>query len=238
MLIRELRKQKKLSQGDIANAFGIKYQAVQKWERGENVIPPHYIPTLANILGVSVERLQSAESTRPYTLTTTGLNLSAVGESEALYIHSNARRVRRNRLIRLPYAPVPARASFVEMSDPEANYGQFETYPAYVEEGEDIRGQVIFEVNGDSMDPRYPSGTKVRSKLVDPAQWPYLKSGVYAVSYADSFVIKRIKDNDILQRGYLMLHSDNTETGGSTPVPIDQLRHIWRIIRIVDAPAD
>ena len=244
MLIKQLRKERKLSQSDIANLFGIKYQAVQKWEKGENSIPGQYLQQLADTLGVSVSVLLCVPAPVKKNTSTLYAEVEQDGpfpfddESVKAYIHSNARRIRRQTLVRLPYAPVPARASFIEMSDPAASYGRFETYPAYVEEGEDVRGQVIFEVNGDSMDPRYASGTKVRSKLVDPSQWPYLKSGVYAISYAESFVIKRVKDNEIIQKGFLTLHSDNTETGGSTPVPIEQLRHIWRVIRIVDAPAD
>lgn len=227
MLIKSLRRDKKMSQTKLAGHFGLPYQSVQKWENGTGKPTTDQLPTLSQVLGISVEelveRMQLEEDDTPVAYNSP---------------RSNAKVVEYEQVVNLPYAPVPVRGSFIEMSDPEANYGQFDTYPARVSPGENVKGQIIFEVNGDSMEPRYPSGTKVRSKLVDPAQWPYLASGVYAFSYANTFVIKRLKDNDLLQRGYLILHSDNTDTGGITPVPVEQLRHIWKVIRIVDAPAD
>jgi phage repressor protein C with HTH and peptisase S24 domain len=61
---------------------------------------------------------------------------------------------------------------------------------------------------------------------------------VYAISYGDSFVVKRIKDNDLSTKGVLVLHSDNPLVGGSNPVPADLIRHIWKVLRIIDSPAD
>ncbi|WP_234734543.1 helix-turn-helix domain-containing protein [Tellurirhabdus bombi] len=139
-------------------------------------------------------------------------------------------------MVTLPYVSVPLRASFAEMSDPEANYGRLSRIQVRVYPGEDTKGQIVFAVNGDSMEPRLPSGTKVRCKKVLPEDWPYISSGVYAVSYANSFVIKRVKNNELLAKGYLTLHSDNTETGGSSDVPANQIQNIWKVLRVVDAP--
>ena len=66
----------------------------------------------------------------------------------------------------------------------------------------------------------------------------YLYKNIIWVFYRYPTPFLEKEDNEIIQKGFLTLHSDNTETGGSTPVPIEQLRHIWRVIRIVDAPAD
>ncbi|WP_155297286.1 S24 family peptidase [Spirosoma aerolatum] len=137
----------------------------------------------------------------------------------------------------LPYYPIPLEGNFNEMSDPESNYGKAEKIKVIIRRGENVERNVVFQVRGQSMYPKYSEGTKVRCKLVNPADWEYLSSGVYAISYNDSFVVKRVKDNDLLTRGLLVLHSDNSDYG-STPVPIDQIHHIWRVIRIVDSPAD
>ncbi|WP_460670440.1 S24 family peptidase [Larkinella ripae] len=136
----------------------------------------------------------------------------------------------------LPYAPVPLRAGIIEMSDPEANYGNLSRIKVRIKKGEEVKDNVVFEVNGDSMEPQLASGSQVRCKWIDPGNWEYLSSGVYAVSYAHSFVIKRVKNNDLISKGYLTLHSDNVLTGGSINVPVDQIRHIWKVIRIIDSP--
>ncbi|RZM05059.1 MAG: LexA family transcriptional regulator, partial [Pedobacter sp.] len=129
------------------------------------------------------------------------------------------------RYVELPYISVPARASFVEMVASEREYGYPETYRVVAEDNVSFAGHVVIEVDGDSMEPYYPTGTKVRCKEVDKGDWRYINSGVYAISYANIFVIKRIRNNDYDQ-GFLMLHSDNTETGGSASAPIDQIHHI------------
>lgn len=137
----------------------------------------------------------------------------------------------------LPYYPIPLEGNFNEMSDPESNYGQAEKIKVIIRRGENVERNVVFQVRGQSMYPKYSEGTKVRCKLVNPADWEYMSSGVYAISYSDSFVVKRVKDNELLTKGVLVLHSDNSDYG-STPIPIDQIHHIWKVLRIVDSPAD
>ena len=55
--IRDARTKKKLTQNDLANALQVSPQAVSKWERGENAPDIALIPQLANLLGVSADRL-------------------------------------------------------------------------------------------------------------------------------------------------------------------------------------
>ncbi|GAB3881472.1 LexA family transcriptional regulator [Spirosoma agri] len=137
----------------------------------------------------------------------------------------------------LPYYSIPLQGSFNEMSDPESNYGQAEKIKVIIKRGENVERNVVFEVRGQSMYPKYSEGTKIRCKIVNPADWEYISSGVYAISYNDSFVVKRIKDNELYTKGFLTLHSDNPDYG-STTVPTDQIHHIWKILRIIDSPAD
>lgn len=147
-----------------------------------------------------------------------------------------AKQVGDTEYISLPYLPVPARASFVEMIASEGEYGYPEKYTIVKDPTQNYTDNVIIEVDGDSMEPYYPSGTKVRCVEVDKSNWQYINSGVFAVSYASSFVIKRVKNNDF-SKGYLVLHSDNTDTGGMVEVPVNQLRCVLKVLRIVDAPA-
>ncbi|WP_353720327.1 S24 family peptidase [Dyadobacter sp. 676] len=93
----------------------------------------------------------------------------------------------------------------------------------------------MIEIEGDSMEPYYWEGCKLRCKEVPSEDWPYLNSGVYAVVYGSFFVIKRVKTSPV--KGKLTLHSDNIEMGGSIEIPLSKVRKIWQAIRIVDAPA-
>lgn len=94
--------------------------------------------------------------------------------------------------------------------------------------------QVVIEIDGDSMEPYLISGAKVRCKEIDPGDWIYLNSGVYVVTYGNFVVVKRIKNSPV--NGVVILHSDNTETGGNLEVLLDDIREIWKVMRIVDSP--
>lgn len=60
-LIRETRKEKKLTQKDVADKLGITDRAVSKWERGICAPDLAYIEDLADILGITVAELIAGE---------------------------------------------------------------------------------------------------------------------------------------------------------------------------------
>jgi tellurite methyltransferase len=62
--IRTLRKQKHLSQQELAQRLGVSYQAVSKWERGLNLPDLLLIPELCRILGISTDELLGLSSPR------------------------------------------------------------------------------------------------------------------------------------------------------------------------------
>jgi len=147
---------------------------------------------------------------------------------------TNGRLAETEDTVELTYISTHARASFTELhqilNEPNATYKVFKN----ASEG-NISDQIVIEIDGDSMEPNYWTGAKVRAKEVPMGDWQYLNSGVYAVVYTNFFVIKRVKNSP--QNGIVILHSDNTETGGCIEVPLSDVRKIWRVIRIVDAPA-
>ena len=61
-IISTLRKEKGMTQKDIADQLGITDKAVSKWERDVAFPDTATIPELAEILGVSVEELMQAKS--------------------------------------------------------------------------------------------------------------------------------------------------------------------------------
>lgn len=135
--------------------------------------------------------------------------------------------------IDLPYIPVKARAGFIELGQIPPHPIEF--FRVIFTDDTNLKGQVVIEIDGDSMEPNYTAGTKVRCKPVDPGDWIYINSGVYAIVYSNFFVVKRVKNSPV--DGVLTLHSDNTETGGVSKVRLEDIRNIWKVVRIVDAPA-
>ena len=59
--IAALRRQKGLTQNELAERLGISYQAVSKWERGETLPDVMLLLDLANILETTVDRLLSCD---------------------------------------------------------------------------------------------------------------------------------------------------------------------------------
>jgi phage repressor protein C with HTH and peptisase S24 domain len=155
-------------------------------------------------------------------------------KNNQLILETTATRVKAyEQLIELPYVPAACRATFAETY---TNQNIMETFTIFAEPNESYDKDIIFEVNGDSMEPYYYDKMKVRARLVDVSEWEYINSGVFIVAYRNHLVIKRIKNNDLMSLGHLQLHSDNTTLGGSQIIPKKELQHIWRVVRIVDAP--
>jgi phage repressor protein C with HTH and peptisase S24 domain len=133
--------------------------------------------------------------------------------------------------------PVAARATFAEtLSDGLNGFDDFEEVPIQNPTNELRRaGSLEIVVNGDSMEPTLRSGWSVAAYRVDKADFKYLSSGIYAVVFGKYFVIKRVKNNDLLKDGTLTLHSDS-ENGGTLVVPGEELRGIWRVVKVTDGP--
>ena len=57
MFIQKLRKEKGLTQKELADKFNISFQAVSKWENGETLPDSSLLLELAKVLGTSVDCL-------------------------------------------------------------------------------------------------------------------------------------------------------------------------------------
>ena len=64
--IAELRKEKGLTQEELAKQLGISSQAVSKWEKDISCPDIMILPSLAKILGVSIENLLTGEAETTY----------------------------------------------------------------------------------------------------------------------------------------------------------------------------
>jgi phage repressor protein C with HTH and peptisase S24 domain len=221
--LRELRNVLGGTQRDFAQKWGIDQPSLSKIEKGERNIGRNLSKSIINAFNLNPIWWEMGQG--DMFLDPEKIELKFIDEDDY-------------EPIILPYYPVRVQGGLIEMTDPESNYGEAEKIRVFVRKGESIEGNVVFEIDGDSMYPKYSRGTKIRCKRVKKGDWEYISSGVYAISYGDSFVVKRIKDNELSSKGILTLHSDNPSVGGSTPIPVDQLRHIWKVLRIIDSPAD
>lgn len=60
--LKRLRKEKELTQEDVANILGISFQSVSKWERGESYPDITMLPSLASFFKVSVDELLGVDA--------------------------------------------------------------------------------------------------------------------------------------------------------------------------------
>ncbi len=59
--IRKLRKERELTQENLANFLGVSYQSISKWERGESYPDVTLIPSIASFFGVTIDELFGSE---------------------------------------------------------------------------------------------------------------------------------------------------------------------------------
>ncbi|MGI4871359.1 MAG: S24 family peptidase [Janthinobacterium lividum] len=125
-----------------------------------------------------------------------------------------------------------ARANFAEHYADDARPYKWEAKDSLavlnVPDTKEYAEALVADIDGDSMEPTIINGSKVVITPVQKGNWQYMSSGIYCVIYSDNFVVKRVKNNTLLETGLLMLHSDNPN-GGSFPVKGEDIRAIWRV---------
>ncbi|RTQ45860.1 LexA family transcriptional regulator [Hymenobacter gummosus] len=135
----------------------------------------------------------------------------------------------------IPLVSVKVRGSFLDLMDDGGGIEQFESLDIariYDPTPEMLKyGTLGFEIDGDSMEPQLRTGMKVVGTWVALENVKYMTSGVYVVAFGNQLTIKRVKSNDILERGVLVLHADNPNAG-SLPVAAKDIRYVWKVVRI------
>ena len=77
--LKELRKEKKLTQKELAEETDIPYRTLQRWENGESQIKPEKAEKLANFFGVSIAHLLGYEDN--YFKNETDIKVSVLDEA-------------------------------------------------------------------------------------------------------------------------------------------------------------
>lgn len=131
----------------------------------------------------------------------------------------------------LEISPTASFTDFAEMPVEEYDY----TY-VYPIEGEEIGDDdVVFSVNGESMEPTIKNKSRILGKLIKKAQWHWAK-GIVIIAYNNSFVVKRIFENKLDTDNYLIIGSDNPEYTEKVKISLDSINIMYQADRIVYAP--
>ena len=85
-IISSLRKEKNMTQNDLAEKMNVTDKAVSKWERNLSCPDVNSIPKLAEILGVSVEELLNAQTKQDNGKVDDIINIALIGVGLAMGI--------------------------------------------------------------------------------------------------------------------------------------------------------
>lgn len=137
-------------------------------------------------------------------------------------------------LVKVRILEISPTATFTEFAEmPVEEYDYTYVYPI---EGEEIGDDdVVFSVNGESMEPNIKNKSRVLGKLIKKAQWHWAK-GIVIIAYNNSFVVKRILENHLDSENFLVLGSDNPEYTEKIKVSLDSINIMYQADRIVYAP--
>ena len=133
--------------------------------------------------------------------------------------------------IQVPFLSARAQAGIPTMTFDNCDLKLAETYPVFMPDGLNKR-HLIIELVGDSMEPGILSGALVLAESVKKEDIKYESGGVYAVMYANRFVVKRVKTNEINQNGTLTLWSDNDRYGHIT-IHSEDIDCMWKVVEKV-----
>ena len=85
-MISSLRREKNMTQNDLADKMNVTDKAVSKWKRNLSCPDINSIPKLAEILGVSVEKLLNAQTKQENSKVEDIINIALIGVSLAMGI--------------------------------------------------------------------------------------------------------------------------------------------------------
>ena len=224
-MFKELRKRTGLNQKQFGKKVGVSGQSVSEWETGKSRPDSDRLPTVARVLGITVDELLNGKP-----------GFSEVGQ----VLTGNVSSVRPNIsefYTHVPFLSVKAQAGIPSMlfSDCTASWVE-ETYPVFLPLVAITEKHLVIEVQGDSMEPEIKSGALVLGEAVLKDDIKYESGGVFAIIYGNSrFVVKRVKTNEITTLGTLTLWSDNEKYGHIT-VPANEIHCMWKINMKVAEP--
>lgn len=221
-LLKKLRVQANLTQLQLGARIGVTKAAISAYEKGK----AH--PSLPVMTKLALEFNQSIDTLRGDAL---AARLPEAGLVAA------ARPGPSPEVSYLAAAGRPAFLAAVASAGPARACAQLPTLlvPDLLA-GTDLAGALVAEIDDCALAPILHPRARVLATPVAAAEWPYLPPGLYCLVYRDSFTIRRLKDNGLLQHGLLLLHADYPSGGGAYPVRAEDLRAVWHVRWAVFAP--
>jgi repressor LexA len=93
---------------------------------------------------------------------------------------------------------------------------------------EDYKDALVFDIEGDSMEPSLRDGQQVIAWPVSDSRWEYLHNTICVVDYAEEVTVKAILKNDLNNTEGLTLHATGG-AGGSFTVARKDIHSIWEV---------
>lgn len=210
----DLRRLKGLNQAELADKVGISRAAISLYEKGKSN-PTHKILTrLAEALDTDVAFLLGMGSAK------------APNDAHAVGLLSDIP------VIELRRVSFRARASFNYMQlqrhlkDDLLDTVLFRLPPGRTEE--DYKDALVFDIEGDSMEPSLRDGQQVIAWPVPESKWEHLHNTICVVDYDDTVTVKAIFKNDLFNTDGLTLHATGGR-GGEFRVAQSLIHSIWEV---------
>jgi transcriptional regulator with XRE-family HTH domain len=211
--IKELRTAHKLSMESFGKRIGVSTSAVSLFESGRNNPKVDTLNRIAKEFNVDLNWLLGQSDKAPY-------------DAHAYALLSDLT------IIELPHVSFKARASF--------NYAQlqrfkesdiFDTVLHRLPPGktaEDYKDALVFDIEGDSMEPSLVNGQRVIAWPISEAKWEQLYNVTCVVAYDDTVTVKRITDNELFTHNRLTLRATGNG-GGSFAVARASIQSIYEV---------
>lgn len=228
-----IREKFSLSQSELAQLIGVSGSTLGLIERGKTTSPnADLLANLASKLSISPSWLLNGE----------GEMLKAASEASQRQEFSSYPTGQGNAhavgllsdipVIELRRVSFRARASF--------NYAQlqrfkdsdiFDTVLFRLPPGrtaEDYADALVFDIEGDSMEPSLRDGQQVIAWPVSDGKWEYLHNTICVVDYDETVTVKAVLKNDLNNTDGLTLHATGG-LGGSFTVARKDIHSIWEV---------
>ncbi|MGI4871284.1 MAG: hypothetical protein ACRYFX_08910 [Janthinobacterium lividum] len=136
--------------------------------------------------------------------------------------------------VELPHATFKTWASFVELGGADVGNGGTGDLPTLMHRlppgrtAEDYKDAIVFDIEGDSMEPTMQSGHQVIAWFIPEGKWEHLHNTACVVAYDDTVTVKAILDNDLFINNRLTLRATR-QGGGSFTVGRSSINSIWEV---------
>lgn len=239
-----LRKAHKFTQDELAERLGLTKSAISKFETGNSAPSFDTLKKIVALYNVSTDYLfNSSDSTfeaymavnPPYPATWQSPEAQARKSLSYPPSQTNVHAIGLLSdipVITLQRVSFKARASFGYMQMQRFKDSDiFDTVLFRLPPGraeEDYKDALVFDIEGDSMEPSLRDGQQVIAWPVPDSRWEYLHNTICVVDYAEEVTVKAILKNDLNNTDGLTLHATGG-LGGSFTVARKDIHSIWEV---------